>query len=82
MQEAAKAQKILNEWVMQTRDLTQRDRVEAASIKADAEALHKAANEDAAAATKMRANARTEKDALKKAAVDAHAALAEKIARL
>jgi hypothetical protein len=29
LQEAAKPQKTLNEWVMQARDLTQRDRVEA-----------------------------------------------------
>jgi hypothetical protein len=40
LQDAARAQKSLNEWVSQTRDLTQKDRAEAASLKADAEKMH------------------------------------------
>jgi hypothetical protein len=49
LQDASKAQTSLNEWVMQTRDLTQKDRVEAAQLKAKAESLHKAARENHAA---------------------------------
>jgi hypothetical protein len=71
LQDAARAQKSLQEWVAQTRDLTQKDRVEAAALKADAENLHKAAAENHAASVAKLAEA---DDKLSKAQA-AHAAV-------
>jgi hypothetical protein len=49
LQDAARAQKSLQEWVMQTRDLTQKDRAEVVALKAEAETLNKNAKENHAA---------------------------------
>jgi hypothetical protein len=57
LQDAAKAQKSLNEWVAATRDATQADRVAAAQLKTEAEAMHKAAAENHAAAAQKLAEA-------------------------
>jgi hypothetical protein len=57
LQDAARAQKSLNEWVSQTRDLTQKDRVEAASLKAEAEKMHADAKSALAEANRKHAEA-------------------------
>jgi hypothetical protein len=46
LSKAAQAQKAANEWLGQTKDAAAADRLAAAQLKADAEALHKAASEN------------------------------------
>jgi hypothetical protein len=52
LQDAARAQKSAKEWLAQTKDAAAADRLAAASLKAEAETLHKAAAENHAASLK------------------------------
>jgi hypothetical protein len=71
LQDASRAQKSLQEWGAQTRDLTEADRVAASQLRSEAEALHKTARESHDAAAQKLAEA---EDKLSKAQA-AHAAV-------